>query len=161
LSKALKTKPLVSNRVFIVPAADDRIGNINDIDGQMLDMKTDLKKKVEKLYNTLWILFFILFGLDFITTNLSIHVFGLQEGNSFLREVVQISNPFLYLGFFILVLAFAYGGTEYWRQKGIDAYGRKSQEIITFIAMMVPLALSISLIPVVLGNLQRIISVVS
>jgi hypothetical protein len=124
-------------------------------------MKTDLKKKVEKLYNTLWILFFIVFSLDFITTNLSIHVFGLREGNAFLREVVPISNPIIYLGFFILIMAFAYGGTEYWRQKGIDSYGRKSQEIITFIAAMVPLVLAISLIPVVMSNLEKIISMLS
>jgi hypothetical protein len=124
-------------------------------------MKADLKKKVERFYNYFWILFFIIFGLDFISTNLAIHVFNLHESNAFLRDAIQVSNPFIYLAFFILVLMFAYGGTEYWRQKGIDMYGRKSHEIITLIAAMVPLALSISLIPVVLGNLQKIFSGVS
>jgi hypothetical protein len=124
-------------------------------------MKADLKKKVENLYNLLWIVFLIVFGLDFIITNLSMHIFGLRENDAFLRETIQVGNPFIYLGFFILVLVFAYGGTEYWRQKGIDAFGRKSQEAITFIASMVPLVLAIGLIPQVVHGLERIAEVLT
>jgi hypothetical protein len=124
-------------------------------------MKTGLKNKVERLYNIFWILFFIMFGLDFITTNLSIHVFGLRVSNGFPGDIMPVENPLLYLAFFILILVFAYGGTEYWRQKGIEMFGRKSHEIITFIAAMVPLAFAVAMIPLVLRNLQRIFGIIS
>ncbi|MDD1679947.1 MAG: hypothetical protein LUO93_12285 [Methanomicrobiales archaeon] len=121
-------------------------------------MKTDVKKKVERIYQSFWILFLVIFGLDFVTTNLSIHVFGLRESNAFLRDIIQVSNPFIYLAFFILVLLFAYGGTEYWRQKGIEMYGRKSHEVITLIAAMIPLAFAVALVPVVAQNIQGMMS---
>jgi hypothetical protein len=124
-------------------------------------MKVSLKNKVERLYHYFWILFFLIFSLDFIVTNLSIHVFGLPESSAFLRDSIPVSNPLIYLAFFILVLAFAYGGTEYWRQKGIEAYGRKSHEIITFIAAMIPLAFAIALLPSVIRNVQGIFRIVS
>jgi hypothetical protein len=124
-------------------------------------MKKSLKSKVERLYYSFWVLFLGIFGLDFITTNLSIHLLGLPESSGFLHGIIQVSNPALYLAFSILVLVFIYGGTEYWRQKGIEMYGRKSHEVITLIAAMVPLALAISLVPVVITTLQKIFSIVS
>jgi Kef-type K+ transport system membrane component KefB len=124
-------------------------------------MKTGLKNKVERMYNIFWILFFIIFGLDFVTTNLSIHVFGLRESNGFPGDIMPVENPLIFLAFFILVLVFAYGGTEYWRQKGIELYGRKSHEIITLIAGMVPLTFAVAMIPLVLRNLQRIFGIIT
>jgi hypothetical protein len=124
-------------------------------------MKTSLKGKVERLYQSFWILFLVIFGLDFITTNVSVHVFGLTEGHTFLRDIVPISNPLMYLMFFFLVLFLSYGGTEYWRHKGIEAYGRKSYEIITLVAAMVPLAFAIALLPSVIDHLQGIMGAIS